>query len=269
LTTNSYTPTRPCFKQVIHSIWQVEHPLHQFNKEYIIPNGIVEVIFNFSDNLAIPAYVGSKQHYLSNCFISGFNTTPIQVQLPRHQVYFGVLFQPTAVKKIFKVPAGEFANITVDLSLINPVFNSLWHQLAEENNFNKRVTVFLSWLSKNLIEWQPREQLMNDFLYAAGKPGLLANRLAASLCYSPRQLSRKILEATGMNTEEMLRYKKYLHAVSLIHESDLSLTDIAYQSHFADQSHFIKTFKAYTGIAPGDYKRNKSHVKGHLYQDVR
>lgn len=270
MTAKFYTPTEPCFKQVIHSIWQVEHPQHQFKKECIIPNGVVEAIFNFSDSPPIPAQLGNKQQYLGNCFINGFNTTPINIQLPQRQVFFGVMFQPLAVKHIFKTPAAEFANLTVDLGLVNPIYNSLWHHLAEQGNFDARVTAFLGWLSKHLTGWQPREQMINNFLYATNQNDLSVNALASSLCYSPRQLQRKILEATGMNTEEMLLYKKYLKAVGLMHDdANLSLTEIAYQTRFSDQSHFNKTFKGYAGITPGEYKRGMGPVKGHLYQDVR
>ena len=110
---------------------------------------------------------------------------------------------------------------------------------------------------------------MNDFIYSIHQHGLSVTELADSLCYSPRHLSRKLFEATGMNTEGVLLYKKYLHAVDFVHQAELSLTEIAYQSNFSDQSHFIKTFRAYTEITPGEYKRNKSYVKGHLFENVR
>jgi AraC-like DNA-binding protein len=265
---NYYIPTEAAYKNAIHAIWQVEHaPL--FNKEFIIPKGVIEVIFNFSDSNSIPAQLGDKNHQLSNCFINGFNTAPIQIQLPQKQVFFGIIFQPSAVKKIFKAPGSEFADLTVDLTLIDSTFNSLWHQLAEQVSFDDRVKVFLNWLSKNLVEWQPQEQLMNNFLYAPNQHDLSVTKLASSLCYSPRHLSRKLSEATGMNAEEILLYKKYLHAVELMHQTKLSLTEIAHQSQFTDQSHFIKTFKGYASITPGAYRRKMSFVKGHIYDNVR
>jgi AraC-like DNA-binding protein len=267
LNNNYYIPKETCFKNVIAAIWQVGWST-SFERENIIPKGIVEIIFNFSDS-SIPAQLNGKQYHLPNCFINGFNTTPIQIQLPEKQVFFGVIFQPLAIKKIFGSPAGEFSDITVDLTLLYSTFHSLWHQLAEQDNFDKRVFIFLGWLKRNLIDWHPQEQLTNNFLYAGSQHDLTVKELSNALCYSPRHLSRKIFEATGMNTEEMLLYKKYLHAVSLIHHSDLPLTTIAYQSQFSDQSHFIKSFKAYAGMTPGDYRRNKSHVKGHIYNNVR
>ena len=265
---NYYIPKEACFKNVIAGIWQVDQ-FTAFDQEYIIPKGIVEIIFNFSDSAPIRVESSNGRYRLPNCFINGFNTTPIQIQLPEKHVFFGIVFQPLAVKKIFGNPACEFSDITVDLTLLDSSFHSLWHQLAEQDNFDSRVVVFLGWVKRNFIQWQPQEQLTNNFLYAANQHHLSVKELANTLCYSPRHLSRKIFEATGMNTEEMLLYKKYLHAVSLIHYTDLPLTAIAYQSQFSDQSHFIKSFKAYAKMTPGEYRRDKSYVKGHIYKNVR
>ena len=63
---------------MIQSIWQVDcYP--SFYTEYIVPKGIVEVIFNFSDDAAIGAQLGNKQYQLGNCFINGFNRADIIV----------------------------------------------------------------------------------------------------------------------------------------------------------------------------------------------
>ena len=240
-----------------------------FHKEIIVPKGVVEIIFNLNDSSPILSQIGDSQYRVSDCFINGFNTVPIQLQPPEQQVFFGVQFQPMAVKEIFGVPASEFSNTVVDVTLLDSTFRSLWHQLAEQSSFEARVSVFLNWLEKRFPEPEPREGLMNGFLSGAHRHDVSVTALANSLYYSPRHLSRKITEATGMNTEEMLLYKKYLHAVHLMHHSDLTLTEIAHDSHFSDQSHFIKSFKAYTGMTPGAYRRMKSDVQGHIFEDVR
>jgi AraC-like DNA-binding protein len=268
LNSNFYIPQTPNLKNVIHSIWQVERSA-PFHKEQIIPKGIVEIIFNFSHSSPISTQLGSKSFHLPNCFINGFNKTPIETLLPQKQVFFGVRFQPLAIKKIFGIPACEFSDIAVDLSLFDSTFNWLWHQLAEQDKFDTRVSIFYNWIEKKFVDWQPQEKLINDFLCAVNQHDLSVTALANSLCYSPRHLTRKVFEATGMNTEEILLYKKYLHAVHLIHHTDLSLTQIAYQSQFSDQSHFIKSFKTYAKMTPGNYKRNKSYTAGHIYENVR
>jgi len=253
---------------VIHSIWQTSG-FTPFLNEHIIPKGIIEVIFNFSSGSPMLAHMGERQYHLSRSFINGFNTAPVQLQLPEQQMFLGIQLQPLAVKKILGIPAGEFSDMIVDLALLDSSFHSLWHQLADQNHFDNRVSVLSGWIEKKVRDWQPQEKLINHFLSATDRHDVSVTELARSLCYSPRQLSRKMAEATGMNTEEILLYKKYLHAVHLIHHTDLSLTQIAYKSHFSDQSHFIKSFKTYTRMTPGEYKTAKGHMKGHIYENVR
>jgi AraC-like DNA-binding protein len=268
LNSNICIPQTAHLKNIIHSIWQIEG-FTRFHNEHIMPKGMVEIIFNFSGGSPIHALLCDKQYHLSNCFINGFNTAPVQIQLPEQQKFFGVQLQPLAIKKILGIPAREFSDTAVDLNLLDASFPSLWHQLAEQNSFDERISVFSNWIERKIPDWQPQEKMVNDFLSGIDQHDLSVKELAQSLCYSPRQLSRKMAEATGMNTEEMLLYKKYLHAVHLIHHTDLSLTKIAYQSHFSDQSHFIKSFKTFTNMTPGEYKANKSFVKGHIYENVR
>jgi AraC family transcriptional regulator len=51
-----------------------------------------------------------------------------------------------------------------------------------------------------------------------------------------------------------LRKIKVEHALNLIKSSDASLTSIAYECGFFDQSHFTRTFKQLTGFLPTAYK---------------
>jgi AraC-like DNA-binding protein len=268
LNSNFYIPTSPLVNNAVYFVWQADG-FTNFQVEHIIPTGIVEIIFNFSDGSPILAQVGNRQYHLSNCFINGFNRVPVQLHLPVRQTFFGIRLKPLAVKKILGIPAGEFSDLIVDLDLLDSTFRSLWHELADENHFDDRVSVMTGWMEKKLLDWQPQEKMINHFLSCADQHDVSVTELARSLCYSPRQLSRILSGATGMNTEEILLYKKYLYAVDLIHHTDLSLTQIAYQSHFSDQSHFIKSFKTYSGMTPGIYKANKSIMKGHIYENVR
>jgi AraC-like DNA-binding protein len=268
LNSNIYIPQSPHFKNAIRSIWQTVG-FTPFHNEHILPKGIVEIIFNFSDGSPMRAQMGDRKFHLSSCFINGFNRMPVQLQLPERQMFLGIQLQPLAVKKLLGTPAGEFSDTIVDLELLDTTFYSLWHQLSDQTQFDNRISVLSGWMEKKLPDWQPQEKMINHFLSGIDQHDVSVTELARSLCYSPRQLSRKMAEATGMNTEEILLYKKYLHAVDLIHHTDLSLTQIAYQSHFSDQSHFIKSFKTYSGMTPGVYKASKSFMKGHIYENVR
>jgi AraC-like DNA-binding protein len=263
-----YIPNDTCLKDVIRSVWQVDE-LTKFKKEIIIPKGIVEIIFNFSEGDSIQTKLGERKLTIGKCLINGFNTDPIQLQLPERHTFFGVRFHPASIRNIFGFPASEFANRAIDLTLLDSNFNSLWHQIAEQKSFHKRITIILNWIKKKYLCISTRDQLFNHFLNDLNNEILSVRELSNLLCYSPRHLSRKIHALTGMNIEATLLYKKYLYSINLIHDTNLSLTQIAYQCQFADQSHFIKTFRAFASITPGEYRKIKGEIQGHFYENVR
>lgn len=261
-------PQSPLLKEAIHSFWQTNKQVF-FGSEIIIPKGVVEIIFNFSVPAVISSVIADKQYQLPRCFINGFYTSPVQLQLPQQHFFFGIRLHPTAVKNLFGVPAGEFANQPTDLTLINKEIHSLWHRLVESPTFENRVTIISQWIESHYVTSTNQEKAFNYFLDNTNRhlPGV--TELSKELCYSPRHLARKFIAHTGMNIEEIVLYKKYINAVNLIHHSKQSLTEIAYACQFSDQSHFIKTFRFFTGITPGAYRKIKGPVEGHFYKDVR
>lgn len=54
---------------------------------------------------------------------------------------------------------------------------------------------------------------------------------------------------------EYIRSLKVNRAAALIKCSDSTLLEIAYECGFADQSHFIRTFKQLTGFLPNDFRK--------------
>ena len=255
----------PWLSHVIPTIWQASgNPTYR--TETIVPSGIVEVIFNLSEGSVLEAKIGGHLLQLPKCFITGYNTQPILLNMPVHQSFFGVRFYPTAIRHVFGEQAGAFANWPVDLSLVYPSIASLWHQLASTAHFDQRVACFKTWLNNRPLGLDARDRLLNNFLYMENATNISASSLAKNLCFSSRQLSRRFHGLTGMNTEEILLYKKYLHSVRLIHGTQSSLTEVAFACHFYDQSHFTKTFKSFTHLTPGTYKKLKGLLPAHIYQ---
>jgi len=262
-------PVSPALKNVVQRFWQVSRHDKNFIRETIIPKGSVEIIFNLQEDSSIPGVIGSRDFKVPRCFISGFHTVPVFLQIPGRQLFFGVFVNPTALRKIFRLQGKDFSNHCVDLTLIDPSMNSLWHQLMEQKTFDQRISIFTDWVMKRLPETSRHEKLFDEFLTTTLTRPTCADEVSKMLCYSPRHLSRKLFELTAMNLEQTLVYKRYLQAIELIHHSQLLLTEIAHACDFADQSHFTKTFRSYANMKPTEYRAAKSHVSGHIFQNVR
>ncbi|WP_324671236.1 hybrid sensor histidine kinase/response regulator transcription factor [Hymenobacter sp. GOD-10R] len=67
----------------------------------------------------------------------------------------------------------------------------------------------------------------------------------------------RILELTGMPPVEFIRSFKLDRAAVLLRESDLTISEIAYQVGFATPHYFTKSFKAKFSILPSDYRKSK------------
>ena len=166
---NFFIPITLPLKTMVHSFWQTERDTN-FRTETIIPRGVVEIIFNFTEDLKIDAQLGTKNYRLAKCFINGFNTLPVYIHLAQKQNFFGVRFHPVTIKNIFRIPPGEFANRTVDLTLIDTSINSLWCQLYEQKAFAQRVSILSAWLQKFYIQQTARDEMLNHFLNTTNHP---------------------------------------------------------------------------------------------------
>jgi len=79
--------------------------------------------------------------------------------------------------------------------------------------------------------------------------------LAQAVDVHPVHLSRDFSKYFGTTLGDYIRTIKVQRALALLPNSDLSLTDISFQCDFADQSHFIRSFKSYYHITPLFYRK--------------
>ncbi|WP_460677257.1 helix-turn-helix domain-containing protein [Hymenobacter coalescens] len=261
-------PSTSPLHDVLRQCWQMEREAATQAQETIIPKGLVEVIFNLNDRGPVTAQIETRAFQLPRCFLSGFNSVPVHTYMPRQHALFGVVLHPTAAVSLFHLQAADFVNQCLDLTLVHAPLLDLWHQLMEQPHFAERVALVQRWLLPRRPAPTAQEQLLNRYLNGAAAPDLTVPALADQLCYSPRQLARKLQALTGMNTEQTLLYQKYRHAVELMHTTDWSLTEIAHASRFVDQAHFSRTFRAFAHLAPREYRRRKSHLPSHLFTEV-
>ena len=95
---------------------------------------------------------------------------------------------------------------------------------------------------------------VKDALHAAPENWQLMD-LAKLANIHPVHLSRDFPKYFHATLGDYIRSIKIQRALSLLPNKDLSLTDIAIQCDFADQSHFIRSFKASQQLTPLRYRK--------------
>jgi AraC-like DNA-binding protein len=79
---------------------------------------------------------------------------------------------------------------------------------------------------------------------------------ADKLCISPKHLAETVREATGKRAVAWLAEAVLLEARVLLQNPALSIAQIAYTLHFADQSTFGRFFRNNTGVSPASYRQH-------------
>lgn len=85
----------------------------------------------------------------------------------------------------------------------------------------------------------------------------LPKEYAAMLYITPNHLNALCTDLLGLSAGEMIRERVLLEAKRLLVNASLSISEIAYQLNFSDNSYFTKFFKKYTSITPEEF-RNRS-----------
>lgn len=86
---------------------------------------------------------------------------------------------------------------------------------------------------------------------------LSVSQYADLMGLTPNHLTQTVSQLTGKSSMQIIKSKQILEIKRLLVHSNLSITEIAHQLNFSDQSYFAKFFKRETGISPLQY-RNKS-----------
>lgn len=142
--------------------------------------------------------------------------------------------------KIYKelLANDEFSAASIEMLLFN---------LIDENKLYRN----------SLPNWvQKVKQLLND----DWNKEISLNDLATVVSVHPKTISRHFSKYFACTLGEYRRQLKIEKAISLIKNSKLTLTEIAHECNFADQSHFIRTFKDLTGFLPKYFQNYKANV---------
>lgn len=97
--------------------------------------------------------------------------------------------------------------------------------------------------------------LVAEILHDMPGEKLTLDDLSVRLQVHPGHLCRYFRKHFGCTISEYLRMIKLEKALNLIQNSKYSMTEIAFICGFADQSHFIRCFKAITHVSPFQYRQ--------------
>jgi len=78
---------------------------------------------------------------------------------------------------------------------------------------------------------------------------------------SERQFQRRFKQVVGVSAETYIRIKKVENAMQTLQQGTYQkLSDVAYNLNYADQSHFIREFRQFSGFTPSRYEKKAKEL---------
>ncbi len=203
-----------------------------------------------------------REKELSGFFLYGQMIAPYELSIRAPYLMIGFQLYPFAAKLFFDVNPKKLNDDCVDLSKINSTAteNPL-KTLAALSTINSKVEVIARFLlelarKKGLDEYLEIQKAIQIIFDHKGK--VIVNELARNLNTTERTLRRKFNECIGISPKKFAKIIQFQTSLTQISMGGFSkLTDVVYENGYADQSHFIRNIKKFTGKKPLQLKKTK------------
>ncbi|WP_118973028.1 helix-turn-helix domain-containing protein [Taibaiella koreensis] len=173
---------------------------------------------------------------------------------------FGAYLYPFALPALFGLPASLVSDEMVSLdALLGIEGRDLEAQMITAAGNRQRLQHIVRFLEARVSRRKPDGADHMPALIRSLQKGCTPCRvaqLAGEQFLSVRQFERQFKQASGFSPKKYLRILRFQEALRTA-GSGRSLTEVAYACGYADQSHFIYDFKAFSGHHPGFFFKGK------------
>lgn len=187
----------------------------------------------------------------------GQSTSPECWEVNSNTTIICYFFKPFAIAAIFNIAAIKLTAPAFDLANWNAhQTNALRTQILYAGTTNDKIAVLDNLLIHQLqlhkkeceIIKYATDEMMND----TGTE--ILSGILKKLNLNERTFQRLFKKYVGITPNQYRRICQFqISFTQLRSKSYEKLTDVAYDNGFADQSHFIRSFKEFTEITPNDY----------------
>jgi AraC-like DNA-binding protein len=226
----------------------------------ITPDGSFEINFNLANPLLRTDDLQSNIQ-LPPAYILLRSTRPYFVQRAGEVKIAGIKIYPWGLQNFTSHPAYLLADKQLP---INELLGADMMQLHERiGNTNDNLSIirhledhFLKLLSRYKKENNVMAYAMQQILKSQGQKDL--KQLAGELNISARRLQQQFRHIAGCSPKMFCRLTRFRCALrQLSAEPVSSLTSLAYDNNYFDQSHFIRDFTLFSGLSPKKYLMEK------------
>ncbi len=223
-------------------------------KKKIIPDGFPEIIFHYRDPYRIN--ISGRWQQQSKHLFAGQIRKFFFLENTGASGMVGIKFKPAALASLFDLSMTDYVDKVVPLSkVVGKTFDSiatLIHDPVTPEELTKAIDRELSLLLKPISDDALKVERCLALIFSR-KGNVEVAELCDQVSVTERQLQRLFNRYIGLAPKFYCRVVRFSHIFSLMEQHDSSWVEIALESGYYDQSHFIRNFKVFTGEDPSAY----------------
>lgn len=265
----TYLPHKD-LRSFVKCYWSLKvQKTNQPQKQKIVPDGCIELAFLFGDG--IKRYTNQSDFVIQpKAMVIGQITKPFEIEPIGFVDSFAVRFYPYGFSMIHSVPMEQLVNTETDISILfgKEIAQKLSLDLTNANYTKDRIKIMESFLFARLTNKTNQKRVVKKTWETLQKEK--GSQSVLSIWnHDPkkiREMERKFLKHVGISPKQLGKMIRMQTAIELmLCEEEKSLTQIAYESDYYDQSHFIKDFQKFTGESPKQFLQNENFQLSKLF----
>lgn len=167
---------------------------------------------------------------------------------------FGIYLFPNALQVLFDIPSIELTGSFVELNHLSGAAGTvLTEQMMLAKDNKRRYDLACAFFHRRLRQPSVPESVIASSVQFIIKTGgrERVKDVAEKFCLSERQFERRFSQYAGLPPKTFSSVVKFSRAYSEYNNrSEKTLTQVALDCGYYDQSHFIRDFKKFSGLNP-------------------
>ena len=256
---HTYTPS-PLLSNFVEVIWFYEGFTPAHAKERKLPDGQMGLVINLREDSfrTYDRHDPRKFETSRGCLVSGVQSEFIVIDTANQASILGVHFKPGGGFPFFGMPASELHDVQVPLdALWGSTAAELRERLLETETPAEKFAILEQYLLARVASALARHPAVSFALTEIGNKSQprTISEVTEQIGLSPRRFIQLFSEEVGLTPKLFCRVRRFQQVLRSLQQRtgnarQIDWAYVASSCGYFDQAHFIRDFKAFSGLNP-------------------
>jgi len=260
----------PPLSDFVAKIWLAEGDPAPHARERILPHGTLDLVINlWEDDIRVyDREDPSRCRRSRGAVLCGAHSEYFVIDTAEQRSCMGVCFKPGGAFPFFRMPVSELRDQHVPLDLLwgsrgVELRDRLLEAPSPEEKLRVLEEAMLAAAARPLERHPAVRFALREFLRVPH--GRTIAEVTDRLSLSPRRFIQAFGDQVGLTPKLFCRIRRFHEVVRLVHRAErIDWAEIALSCGYFDQAHFIRDFRAFSGLNPSSWAAQRGDYLNHV-----